>query len=358
MKFLINTDVANWVSHKDWFNVPLRLYVVLQDDDGSVPLDTYKSKIVVNGLNEGEYEVVSGDNAFNPVSRAFEILVKIKTDQKVNATIGFEAEVTDASGGVVAKAVLNRFKLKSVGLAAPVYPAYYDNVISGDDIKAGVKVLFTDSNILDKHELKFVFDNNNVEVVPGVQNSGDIRSLPVKNALLTEGKHDSLYYTVSESGTARFSAVQRVLVELDEGSETVQVHRDLEVPYIEEYDESRGRPIGESIIEYDINISVSDIKLKDKQLKKGTVHIRGYSADDRDAGQLVLKIDSLQSSEDNVFKLAVINPEKNADSQPGGIDFFNYIGNGLVKIHYEISFVGEANILHKSKEKTYKVVLD
>ncbi|MCT8350788.1 hypothetical protein [Photorhabdus kayaii] len=358
MKFLINTDVTNWVSHKDWFNVPLRLFVVLQDDDGSVSLENYKSKIVVNGLNEGEYEIVNNNSIFDPISRASEILVKIKTDQRVNATIGFDAEVTDASGGVVAKAALSRFKLKSVGLAAPVYPAHYDNVISGDDIKAGVRVLFTDSNILDKYELKFVFDNDNVEVVPGVQNSGDIRSLPVKNDLLTEGKHDSLYYTISESGTARFSAIQRVLVELDKDSATVQVRRDLEVPYIEEYDENRGRPIGESIIDYDINILVNDVKLKDKELKKGTVHIRGYSADNRDTGELVLKIDSLQGSEDNIFRLTVIKPEENADGQPGGVDFFNYIGNGQVRIHYEISFVGEVNILHKSKEKIYKVVLD
>ncbi|AKH65607.1 MULTISPECIES: hypothetical protein [Photorhabdus] len=356
MKFLINTDVTNWVSHKDWFNVPLRLFVVPKDDS-STSLSDYKCKIVVNGLNEDEYEIVNNNNIFNPISRASEILVKIKTDQKVNATVKFVAEVTDASGSVVAEAVLDRFKLKSAGLAAPIYPANYDNVIDSGDIRAGVKVLFADSNILNKHELKFIFDGN-VEVVPSVQDSNDIRSLSVKNSLLTAGKHDSVYYTISESGSAKFSTVQRVLVELDEGSGTIQVRRDLEVPYIDEYDESRGRPIGESIIDYDINIMVNDVKLKDKVLKEGTVHIKGYSADNQDAGEILLKIESLSGDENNIFRLAVINPEGNADGQPGGIDFFNYIGNGRVRIHYELSFVGEVNILHKSKERVYKVVLD
>ncbi|WP_445493898.1 hypothetical protein [Photorhabdus sp. SF281] len=357
MKFLINTDVTNWVSHKDWFNVPLRLFVVPKDDDGSTSLDNYKSKIVVHGLNEGEYEIVNNNNVFDSISRASEILIKVKTDQKVNATIKFVAEITDASGSVVAEAVLDRFKLKSTGLAAPIYPANYDNVIDSGDIRAGVKVLFTDSNILNKHELKFIFDDN-IEVVPSVQDNNDIRSLPVKNSLLTAGKHHSVYYTISESGSAKFSTVQRVLVELDEAPETVQIRRDLEVPYIDEYDESRGRPIGESIIDYDINIMVSDIKLKDKVLKKGTVHIKGYSDDNQDVGEIVLKIEPFSDNENNIFHLAVINPKENADGQPGGIDFFNYISNGWVRIHYEISFVDEVNILHKSKEKIYKVVLD
>ncbi|TDB58576.1 hypothetical protein [Photorhabdus khanii] len=357
MKFLINTDVTNWVSHKDWFNVPLRLFVVPKDDDGSTSLDNYKSKIVVHGLNEGEYEIVNNNNVFDPISRTSAILVKVKTDQQVNSTVKFVAEVTDASGSVVAEAVLDRFKLKSAGLAAPIYPANYDNVIDSGDIRAGVKVLFADSNILNKHELKFIFDDN-VEVVPSIQDSNDIRSLSVKNSLLTAGKHDSVYYTISESGSAKFSTVQRVLVELDEDPGTVQIRRDLEVPYIDEYDESRGRPIGESIIDYDINIMVSDVKLKDKVLKKGTVHIKGYSTDNQDAGEIVLKIEPLSGNENNIFRLAVINPKENADGQPGGIDFFNYIGNGRVRIHYEISFVGEANILHKSKERVYKVVLD
>ncbi|NHB92827.1 hypothetical protein [Photorhabdus cinerea] len=357
MKFLINTDVTNWVSHKDWFDVPLRLFIVLKDDDYSVSLDNYKSKISVHGLSEGEYEIVNNNNVFDSISRASEILVKIKTDQKVNATIKFVAEVTDASGNVVAEAVLDRFKLKSVGLSAPIYPANYDNIIDSNDIKSGVKVLFVDSNILKNHEVKFIFDDTIVSV-PNAQDSNDIRSLSVKSDLLTNGKHNSVYYTISESGSAKFSTVQHIVVELDEDPGTVQVRRDLEMPYIDEYDETRGRPIGESIIEYDINIMVSDVKLKDKELKKGTVHIRGYSDDNQDVGELVLKIESLVANEDNVVRLGVINPEVNADGQPGGIDFFNYIGNGRVIIHYEVELVGEVNILHKSKERIYKVVLD
>ncbi|WP_434525193.1 hypothetical protein [Photorhabdus asymbiotica] len=357
MNFLINTDVTNWVSHKDWFNVPLRLFIVLKDDDGSVPLDTYKSKIVVNGLSEGEYEIVNNNNVFDPIRRASEILVKIKTDQKVNATIKFVAEVSDVNGNVVAEPVLDRFKLKSVGLAAPIYPANYDNIIDSSDIKAGVKVLFADSNILKNHEVKFILDNTVVSV-PSIQDSNDIRSLSVKSDLLTGGKHESVYYTISESGSAKFSTIQRIVVKLDEDPGTVQVRRDLEVPYIDEYDETKGRPIGESIIEYDINIMVKDAKLKGKELRKGTVHVRGYSGNNQDTGELVLKIESLVVGEDNVVRLGVINPEINADGQPGGIDFFNYIGNGQVIIHYEIAFVGEVNILHKSKERVYKVVLD
>ncbi|NHB87758.1 hypothetical protein [Photorhabdus tasmaniensis] len=357
MKFLINTDVTNWVSHKDWFNVPLRLFVVPKDDDGSVLLENYKSKIVVHGLNDGEYEIVNNNNVFDPISRTSEIWVKVKTDQKVNATVKFVAEVTDASDNVVAEAVLDRFKLKSTGLAAPIYPANYDNVIDSGDIRAGVKVLFADSNILNKHELKFIFDDS-IEVVPSVQDSNDIRSLTIKNSLLTAGKHDSVYYTISESGSAKFSKVQRIFVELDENPVAIQIRRDLEVPYIDEYDESRGRPIGESIIDYDINIMVNDVKLKDKELKKGTVHVKGYSDDNQDVGEIVLNIESLNGDESNIFRLAVINPEANADGQPGGVEFFNYIGNGWVRVHYEISFVGEVNILHKSKERVYKVVLD